>query len=132
MVGFLPLQLGPLLIGNAPVQKQVSCCWPCLCFCSHLSSPVQMRFNNKKRKTKNLPEKTFLQTQHRHSFPCVSLMPNCLNSSWQKKYLNHTFYKTENLMTKQFSRDIFSANNIYYSKHCKVRVERLNKRGDID
>ena len=34
-------------------------------------------------------------------------------------------------MTKQFSY-IFPAHNIYFCKRCKVRVERLNKRGNTD
>lgn len=86
----------------------------------------------KNTRQEKLHKKTILQTQHRHNFPCVSLMLNCLKNSWQKKCLNHTFYKIKNLMKTNFLMTLFSANNIYYSQHCKVRVERLNKRGDID
>lgn len=75
-------------------------------------APIQVHWRTYGAATKNVrqkkpSEKTFLQTQHRQSFPCVSLMLNCLNNFWQKKYLNRTFYKTENLTTKQFSHDIF-------------------------
>ena len=108
--------------------KLLSYCWPSLWFCSCLCSPLYLWYQQQKTQDKKPSQEDTSANTAQCNFPHVSVMLDCLKNSWQKKYLNHIIYKIGNLMTKQFSHDFFSANNIYYSKHCKVRVERLNKR----
>lgn len=98
---FFVLRLSPLwwsekLPSEAPLPSAL------LWFSPPSHSPLHTRCRRQKHKAKASMSRNTTQ-----AFSPVSLMPNCLKNSQQKKYWRETFYEIENLMTKQFSHDIF-------------------------